>query len=203
MSALNIPPGYGLWTFYLQHASTQHIALTTLGFKMDASPWTQSNNDGVLASFRTAFLTLWDNEITFARLVTLSGNDGPLIRTESTGTSTGTRTATLTLPPQVTYVLSKRTAFAGRQFRGRMYLPFVSSTNVSQQGAVNATEQTIVNTAMTAFRTDVRAAAGLNVDDFYLLHATPLLGSTPDPTLITSTGCGSFVGTQRRRLERN
>lgn len=46
------------------------------------------------------------------------------------------------LPPQTSFLVQKRTSFAGRTHRGRVYLGFFSETNNSAAGLPDATAQT-------------------------------------------------------------
>ncbi len=203
MADLVIPTGFGLWTFYLQHAGNQHTALVTMGFSVEAPPYIQSNNDANLTSFATNMAPLWDSEVTFTRLVALIGAAGPFPRYESAGSGTGSRTSVVSAAPQVCSIAKKSTGLAGRQYRGRMYLPFPPTTGMSQQGQLTAGEQVIINAGLANWRTAAETNAANNVGSFYLLHATPLVGAAPAPTALQNLEVGLTVGTQRRRLERS
>lgn len=200
MADLEIPTGYGLWTFYLQHTGIQHTAVVTLGFEVATPPYTQAQLASALSAWRTALQPVYDNEVKFARAVALIGNDGPPIRFEAIGTTLGTRTTVSIAPPNVTYLLRKVTQFAGRRYRGRMYLPYIASAGIQQTGELTSAESTILNTAVTALSTGL-IAAGPNAASFRLLHASSPLSATPAPTTC-SLQADDFCATQRRRLER-
>lgn len=202
MSELVIPPGFGLWTFHLQHAGISHTALVTMGFSVAAPPYTQANNNTTLTDVAAALAPLYDAEVTFSRLTTLIGNDGPALRFESAGTTTGSRTSQSITPPQTTYLLRKSTAFAGRRFRGRMYLPFVAELGTQQTGQLEASELTIL-TARAAALSTAFVGGGTGSGGMYLLHSESPLSATPAPTPITALSAQSFVATQRRRLRRS
>ena len=202
MADLVIPPGFGLWTFYLQHAGISHTALVTMGFSVAAPPYTQANNNAMLTDFAGALTALYDSEVTFSRLTTLIGNDGPPLRFESSGTTVGTRTTQSITPPNTTYLLRKTTGFAGRRFRGRMYLPFVSELGTQQTGQLEASELTIL-TARAAALATAFVGGGTGSGGMYLLHSESPLSATPAPTPITSLSAQPFVATQRRRLRRS
>lgn len=98
-------------------------------------------------------------------------------------------------PPQVAYLLQKRTARGGRMGRGRCFLPpiFTDETNVNTAGVISgfdlAALQTLWDNALTALQASDCPPV--------LLHAD---GSTPDA--ITSWQISDLVATQRRRIRR-
>jgi len=201
MSELVIPPGFGLWTFYMQHAGISHTALVTLGFSVAAPPYTQSNNDASLVAYGTSMAALWDSEVTVTRLTTLIGNDGPALRFESSGAIAGSRTTQSITPPQTTYLIRKTTGFAGRRFRGRMYIPFVAELGTQQTGQLETAELTILTARASALFTAL-VGGSTGSGGLYLLHSESSLSATPDPTPITALAAQNFVATQRRRLRR-
>jgi hypothetical protein len=203
MADLVIPPGFGLMQLQLQHATIAHTAVCTFGFSIAAPPYTQSNNDANLAALRVSLLGLYDNEVTFQRLVTLVGNDGPLLRVESAGTGQGTRAAVVITSPNTTYLLKRTTGFAGRRYRGRLYLPFVNTLGITQTGQLSAGELTLLTSAAAALRSNIEGVPAGNVAQYALLHSTSPLSSTPPPTTVTALTAEAFVATQRRRLERS
>jgi hypothetical protein len=202
MADLVIPTGYGLWQFEMTHATIAHKAICTLGFKVATPPYTQAQAASALAAWALAVKPIHDSEVTYSRVVALIGNDGPLIRYESLGVVTGTRTTQVIAPPNVTYLLKKTTAFAGRRFRGRMYLPFVSTINLAQTGQLNSTELTLLGTLTAAIQSGL-VAAGPNASELDILHAESPLSSLPSPTPVTNVFAETVVATQRRRLERS
>jgi len=201
MADLVIPPGFGLWTFSLQHAGISHTALVTMGFSVAAPPYTQANNDAAALAFGAAIQPLYDSEVTLTRTVALIGNDGPQIRFESASSIAGTRSSQDITPPQTTYLLRKSTAFAGRRFRGRMYMPFVSELGTSQTGQLTGAELTILSARATAIAAGLVGGA-TGSGGLYLLHSESSLSATPAPTAITALTAQAFVATQRRRLRR-
>lgn len=200
MADLQIPVGFGLWQFYLQHTGIQHTALVTLGFEVATPPYTQGQLASALSAWRTALQPVYDAEVSFSRAVALIGNDGPAIRFEATGITVGTRSSVTVAPPNVTYLIRKTTTFAGRRYRGRMYLPYVANAAIQQTGQLLSSEVTILNTATTALGTGL-IAAGPNAASFRLLHASSDLSATPTPTAC-ALQADDFVATQRRRLVR-
>lgn len=116
--------------------------------------------------------------------------------------------------PNVAYLVHKVTAVGGRRGRGRMYLPGVDETVVTQGGNIDPAKVTELNTGLGLF--EARATAG-NLG-LVLLHAPATVWSLvdgqprriPDPTdppvpapySITDLVPSGVVATQRRRLRR-
>lgn len=209
MAEVQIPVGYVQLIWSLVHTGIQHTALVTIGGKVESPPFTLANTTSCRSEFNTAYAPVHDNEVVYARCVALVGNDGPLLRYESNGTGAGTRAAQVVIPPNVSYLVKKTTAFSGRQYRGRMYLPYVSTNDVDQTGKLTTAATTLLNTANTNLLTNLVTVAGCNLSEVSLLHADrldangdPIPGSAPLPTPISSLAVGTFVATQRRRLKR-
>ena len=77
----------------------------------------------------------------------------------STGAATPGTSVSAALPPGVSLVISERTAFAGRGFRGRVYLPgLASNALVVGTGAVLAAANTAALNFMTAVQTALTAS---------------------------------------------
>lgn len=202
MAGLTIPTGYGMWQFYMQHAGISHTSVVTLGFQVATPPYTATQSLNALNAWSTALLALYDNEVTFSKVVTLIGNDGPVIRFENTSTAQGTRASVVIASPNVTYLLKKSTSYAGRRFRGRMYLPYANAGGVTQTGQLSTAELAILTARAAAIQTGL-VAAGPNASNLVLLHAESPLSATPAPTTVLSLAGEPFVATQRRRLERS
>lgn len=202
MANVTIPPGYGQWTFETQHVGIQHTAVTTLGFKVATPPYTQAQCTSAGNAWVAAMTLLWDAEVTMSRVIANIGNDGPPIRFETGLSVVGTRATVSVLPPQVSYLIRKSTAFGGRRYRGRMYIPFVAGTDIgiAQTGALVPAGVTLLQARATALLTNL-VAAGPNASELSVLHA-PGLTSEPSPTTITALSADDFVATQRRRLVR-
>jgi hypothetical protein len=202
MADLVVPVGYGLWQFTLTHATIAHKSVVTIGFKVATPPYTQGQSDAALAAFALAVKTIHDAEVTYSRLVTLIGNDGPALRYESAGAVVGTRGSVTIFPPNVTYLIKKTTAFAGRRYRGRLYLPYVSVTGAGQTGQLSGAEVTLL-IAVANGLTSGLVAAGPNASELSILHAESPLSALPAPTTVELFLAETTVATQRRRLERS
>lgn len=209
MAEVQIPVGYVQLVWSLVHTGIQHTALVTIGGKVEAPPFTLANTTQCRSEFNTAFAPLHDSEVVYARCVALVGNDGPLIRYESNGTGAGTRAAGTVQPPNVAYLLKKTTSFSGRQYRGRMFIPYVNPLDTDQAGKMTSGGTTLLNTAGAALLANLVSVAACNLNEVSLLHADrldangdPIPGTAPLPTPIVSLAAGTFVATQRRRLNR-
>jgi hypothetical protein len=92
--------------------------------------------------------------------------------------------------------VTKKSALAGRKFRGRFYLPpaFVSEANVDAGGIIDAATLTAIQAHADNFHIAMGAAAAPHPQGVYILHRD---GSAP--TITTSLKVRTSVGTQRRR----
>jgi hypothetical protein len=95
-------------------------------------------------------------------------------------------------PPQVAWLLQKQTGLAGRQNRGRMYVPGVREVIVDTAGNIINPDYANAQTAFTAFFNDLAT----NNVPMYILHTSPVIA----PTEVTSLQLSRKVATQRRRL---
>lgn len=110
----------------------------------------------------------------------------------------GTLAGGLSLPNNVAIVMSKRTAFRGRSFRGRIYHPGLGEGQVTNNALVPATQ-----VALLAAYNDLVFLAGatftytLQVVSKYSLGSPRVTGLATPVTQITTDG---VVDSQRRRL---
>ena len=97
-------------------------------------------------------------------------------------------------------LIRKRSALAGREHRGRMFVPGISELNVGSNGTIGATTVTAYQTRANNFLNKLRDAG--TIDNAVILHTSPQIGGAPPPTVITNLVVDSTVATQRRRLRR-
>lgn len=95
-------------------------------------------------------------------------------------------------PPQVATLLRKVTGFAGRQNRGRMYLPAISEVSILDTGLWNPVAFADLQSKADGFNQGLAAA---NVP-MYVLHNDP----ADPPRQVASLEVSQKVATQRRRL---
>jgi hypothetical protein len=94
--------------------------------------------------------------------------------------------------PQVCTLLTKESGLAGRQNRGRMYMPPLTDSVISTAGIITEADRLLVQAGADAFLTDL-AVTGIPM---VILHTNPALS----PTTVSSMSVQSKVATQRRRL---
>lgn len=112
-----------------------------------------------------------------------------------TGTSLG---ITNTPTPNVSIIVAKKTAQAGRQFRGRLFSPpaNINESSIDYAGIIDNTHLVIEQGYWNHVISDLNS----NNLDAVLLHEPPLVGATPAPTDITAVVITPLVGTNRRRI---
>ena len=192
MSSLVIPDGYGEARIEWQVPGNAGPGLTVLGFT-DGDPI--EGADQVALAIRDRV----KNDICpqmanayFLATVTVNINrTGNIEQGQATGLDNGSLTGAA-MPPNVTYLIRKRTGFAGRKFRGRWYLPGVVEGDADAAGVLSSTRQLALQTAMTLFAGDMITDG----HDVVLLHSS----APPGPSVITGLLVEQTVATQRRRL---
>lgn len=102
-----------------------------------------------------------------------------------------------TLPLQVTAVLTKRTAFGGRKYRGRLYIPFMdASLNDAPTESPTAAANILLQNLGDFYADEMMVTVGMNTATM-----TPTLYHRADgtDTLISEVVATGKWGTQRRR----
>lgn len=96
-------------------------------------------------------------------------------------------------PPNVAFLVEKNTAAGGRANRGRMFLPGVTESYVTDSGALIPAAVADWQVALDAWLEDLDT----NGSPMVLLHS-----ASSDPTTVASLTIDGRVATQRRRLRR-
>lgn len=106
--------------------------------------------------------------------------------------SVGTQTATAP-SPAVSVGVKKNTTYAGKKYRGRMYLPagYLTEATVSNGGVITSGTVDDIQTIMDNYLADINAGDA----PMYLLHGSGLI----DPTPVSFLTVRGNVRTQRRR----
>jgi hypothetical protein len=199
---LSIPPGFAQFSFFVTNATVGHRCVWTIGGKLAGSGLTPAQGSALFVAVSGALNPIWDSQVIQTGFHALIGNDGPPMALDVPGSVAGSATTLQMLPPNVTYLLKKGTAFAGRAYRGRLYLPFVDNGAVSEAGVVSGARYT----ALTLAATNLFAAPGTGsttgVTGWWLLHRAEPNTTPPAPTQLTAISATNMVATQRRRLER-
>lgn len=191
---LLIPPGYALVTLKWKLSLDAEPMESTFGVGNGSHALGQTEANAIASAWLARFtLAGLRNTYTFTGLDMAVGQDGgdPVHYTvvqNSVGTGTNA-----SLPQNCALLIKKGTALGGRQGRGRMYLPagYLQEGLVDDNGTIDSSFRGDLQTAATAFRSDVAGAAG-NMD---LLHSGSLA-----PTVVTSLTVDTRIATQRRRL---
>jgi hypothetical protein len=199
---LTVPPGHALISLKMTEPTVPHVMVTTLGAKLTTSPPPVSSANQLLSALSNAFKPLFPSSVTFASLHMLVGNDGPPMAADAAGSVTGTRVGVSLAPPQVAWIIQRKTIFSGRQYRGRMYLPFVNENNVNGAGTLDPSDVTLLAAACAALDAIPAGTPAANINSWVILHREPKAGSAPLPTAVSVHLPASKVATQRRRLER-
>ena len=94
--------------------------------------------------------------------------------------------------PAVTVCVTKQTSYAGKKYRGRMYLPaaYLSEANVNAAGIIDGATYSSLQDQVSGLLADMNTA-GLPM---YLLHS-----DATDPTPVNDLLPRLSVRTQRRR----
>lgn len=199
---LIIPPGYVHMSWKVTASAVGHVCMFTMGAKLASSDWTSTQRTELYNDVTTALRPLWDGQVVINGYHALVGSDGPPTVWDVSGSVTGSQTLITQMPPNVSYLLQKKTGFGGKQYRGRLFLPFVDSTNTSEGGVLVGTHLTRLQAVVTPLLAAANTSSGGGLDGWYLLHRASNTGAAPAPTLITDLVASSYVATQRRRLVR-
>lgn len=199
---LSIPPGFAQLAFGVTNGTVGHKCVFTLGAKLVGSGISPAQGTALQTAVAAALAPIWDSNVFLTGFHALIGNDGPFMGLDITSNTPGSATTQQTAPPNVTYLVKKTTAFAGRAYRGRLYLPFVDNISISEAGAISGPTLTRLTTAAAALFTAPGTGSSTGVSGWVLLHRTEAGVTPPAPTDITSFQATSMVATQRRRLER-
>lgn len=154
-------------------------------------------------TFRARWGPSLDSQIQLEPAAAVFGNDGPPLAALSTEpTSAGGRSMD-TPPANVTLIVSKRTEFAGRAYRGRAYLPGqFNEDEVDEMGVITTPRLVAAQGIANAWLDDLAGSSAMGWPaPLVLLHGPPAFGgSAPAPTPVTALQVQGIVGTQRRRI---
>jgi hypothetical protein len=200
-----IPPGFALCSATFQCTGVQRKPVITMGVRFNAHPvaafintvWREAlTQAGSGCPFEPANMNaVW----AVVETKVLANIGGTLF---SDVNPTVVQGASISIfespPPNVSIVIAKKTAQAGRQFRGRLFSPAnnIDESSVSNAGIISGGHLTTQQGYWTHVASDIAS----NSIDIVLLHEPPLVGATPAPTDITSLSVTPLVGTNRRRI---
>jgi hypothetical protein len=185
-----IPVGYGQVTHLFSGAALPRGAAVTMGFAVPDGPSIDTVAGMLHDAFGDHILPKLTQDVQLDSSIVKYGpnEDGP--RTEHSDVVVGSG-GTQTSPPQVCYLVRKQTLLGGRKNRGRWYLPGVPEAAVLWNGAIGATEQAGLQTAVNGYLGEL-STAGV---DLVILHNQAGL-----PTTISQLVADGRSATQRDRL---
>ena len=200
--ALSIPPGFAQFSFKVVSNTVGHVALFTIGGQLTSGTMTPAQGSALMVKVGAALAPIWDSTVQLTGFHALIGSDGPAGALDVSASIPGTYSGGVSFPPNVSYLFKKTTAFAGKAYRGRLFLPFVDSTSVSENGAISGAHLTRIQLAAENLFTTVSAGTDDGLSGWVLLHREVVGVTPPAPTVLTSIQATATVATQRRRLER-
>lgn len=204
MTSVHLPNSFGIATLKWTLIPAGKQISVTMGFfdallSNDATAYANTFKVAATGAGSIAEAPAMYNAWRFDGVSTLFRNSsGFLTVGTSTGTVTGSITATANGQPIYSpLVVSKYTANAGREQRGRMYPPMTLSdeTAVDQLGNIIGTTVTLWQGRYGVF---LAALQAVSVALPRLLHTDPSLAPTPISSLVVKP----VIGSQRRRRAR-
>lgn len=156
----------------------------------------QTTADAVSNALAEAYKNQLSSSGRFNGVRIIVGNDGPPGEFNSVaGAGAGVVSGDFE-QAQVMGLIHKSTAFAGRKFRGRMYIPDMSDSQVGDTGIPNSTALGKLNAIASAWFTLSGVVTTLGAPQ--ILHADGVTA----PTEIVSMDAEGKIATQRRRYPR-
>jgi len=189
---MTLPDNYGIATFKFEITASGSQSVVTMGFHntpLDDASTIADTLGAVWDAEMTGSLLC--NTYTFVSCYVLLSIGGVEQSGESPVGTVGSNTSDPSTPATAVGV-KKVTSYAGKKYRGRMYLPagYVSENHVGADGNIGSTEVSALQGAMD----NVLAGFSANSYPAYLLHT-----DATAPTPISSLIVRNHVRTQRRR----
>jgi hypothetical protein len=189
-----IGPGFAQVRVLFQQSQTGLHLSNSYGVDLDDTVG-QGDVDTLSTALAAAYKPILASGSLYNGLHVVIGSDGdhPVFDSVS-GAGVGSRTISAPATPQVQLLCDKVTAFGGRKFRGRTFLPDVAEADVGGNGALQATPLSLLATFTAA------VVVALNVtpwNGMVILHQD---ATTPTP--VTAFSADPFCGTLRRRYPR-
>lgn len=187
-----IPDSFAQLQYFISSVSG-HTCINTVGADLVSVP-TVAQMNAAYDELEAAYDDQLNGSSASTGLRAVVNDGGTMIEVLSTNPAgAGTRGGSLATP-QVQTLIKKNTALIGRKHRGRIYIPDVLESDVSDNGTVAAAELTILSAIAAAWM------SALSTGPFVapvILHE-----DATAPTEITSMVPETKCATQRRRFER-
>ena len=188
-----IPAGFCQVTHFFTGSSVPLGAAITYGVDNTASSSLTAIAVEALDAFGDTILTELSSSLTQALVRVKAGpnSTGPAV--DVAGSRTGSEVGAAGWP-NTAYLISKQTSLGGRQGRGRLYIPGVLEGAVTNTGAFNGADLTLMQTAANTFLGRWNTFGTPMV----LLHGD--VGTAPSDVIALNVS--GTVATQRRRMRR-
>jgi hypothetical protein len=188
-----IPDGFGTATFRYRALLNGQTCTFSFGYAIDPNVSVTAEAGEIDSNWILSVpVSLLNADWEYGSVYILRNRDDVFESADQGAAVVGTR-ANPSPSPAVSVGVTKHTAQAGKEFRGRAYLPsgFITEGDLNAIGQMDATELGDLQTAIDEFPGRM-TGDGLPLQ---LLHSDPLTA----PTSITGLTVRSFVRTQRRR----
>jgi hypothetical protein len=199
-----IHPGDGQWTVKIAMPNGR-TAVNVFGFQNPGAINANVVADTLGDLYETAFASVFGADYSIGPHHVVWNDTGTMKEGDDLTITPGTNVATM-VPPNTAVLFKKATGLAGKQFRGRTYLPSVSEGEVDDAGVLTPATLLFLQTQGNAFLASMISA---NLP-MLVLHANridhtthlPIPGTAPVGTLVTLFNPEAVVATQRRRLRK-
>lgn len=187
-----IPVGFAQATWNFEGNGLAYPGAVTLGLDPGGGADPDDVADAINGFFASTIMTMLNDDVTLVSTQVKFGPNatGPIGEFSSNipGSVSGTGASS-----QCAYLVKKNSALGGHEGRGRMYLPGVTESFIGSDGALDSTQQGLLQTEVNEF------FAGLTLAGY---PAVILHNSATSPTPITTAIVQAVIATQRRRLRR-
>lgn len=189
-----IPSGFGEASVEIGIPGDAGPAYVIFGYQFPGGGSPQANANtlaGILAT-TPGFRSLTSSTNNIRQVVVRENYAGPFLFIANATINAFGTLAGAAPSPQVSYLLRKSTGLAGRQNRGRMYVPAANEDEIDAGGFLSAPAVADRQASADLFF-NALVSASLPM---YILHTDPALS----PTEVDSLEVDGKVATQRRRL---
>lgn len=188
---MELPVGFVYAAIRIDGPSPADPAVVTFGCSDDGTSAPDNLAEAIFHQFADNFDDEVCEDYAFLDCAIKLNRSGPIRDGYFADSQAGLET-TNPVAPQVCVLIKKTTGFAGRAYRGRMYLPGAPVSDFDFSGTLIGASQSAWQSSADDF---FNGMAGLGLD-LHLLHNSPLI----DPTPITNLVVDGRMATQRRRV---
>lgn len=185
-----IPLGYAHVVHRFGGTGLPRGAALTHGIKLEGTQFLETRAANIATLFEDTLLVGMVQTVTYLGCLVKAGPNttGPMAEVVRSEAGSGIDAGA---PPNVSYLVRKRTALGGRTNRGRFYWPGVAETTVDPNGTIQPGTLTAQQARLEAYLSGLATAES----PMYLLH-----NASSDPTEVIQLQIDTKVATQRRRL---